>query len=276
MTRASLRFRDRTTLAAEAQHRSAAPFDRRWPGRAARRPPAGGPFPARVRLGLWLARLNGWPRRLLAVALLAAAAVLAIRGTPAPPPPHPGGPGPAAVPVLAAARDLPAGAAFTPASVRTVLLPAGVVPAGALRPGARLAGRTAAGPMRRGELVTDARLLGPGLTAGLSDAESAAVPVRITEGLVVTLVQPGDRVDLLAAVAQGATPAELSGSVPGGVAGAEVARVVADGVRVLAVLPPPAQAPEDGALLVVAVSDAQARGLAGAGQARMSVAVRKP
>ncbi|TQS21394.1 SAF domain-containing protein [Microbispora sp. KK1-11] len=69
---------------------------------------------------------------------------------------------PDGVEVLAAARDL-TGGRLTASDVVVVRLPPDTVPAGAYAPGAPVSGRVLAGPLRRGELLTDARLLGPGL-----------------------------------------------------------------------------------------------------------------
>ncbi|MFG1827178.1 SAF domain-containing protein [Microbispora bryophytorum] len=69
---------------------------------------------------------------------------------------------PDGVEVLAAARDL-AGGRLTASDVVVVRLPPDTVPAGAYVPGTPVSGRLLAGPLRRGEPLTDARLLGPGL-----------------------------------------------------------------------------------------------------------------
>ncbi|GAB3908715.1 SAF domain-containing protein [Microbispora bryophytorum] len=69
---------------------------------------------------------------------------------------------PDGVEVLAAARDL-AGGRLTASDVVVVRLPPDTVPAGAYVPGVPVSGRLLAGPLRRGEPLTDARLLGPGL-----------------------------------------------------------------------------------------------------------------
>ncbi|WP_329519477.1 SAF domain-containing protein [Spirillospora sp. NBC_01491] len=106
-------------------------------------------------------------------------------------------PGPAAsVRVLAAARDLPGGTRLKAADVRPLFLPPGSVPAGALR--SRVVGRVLAGPMRRGEPLTDARFVGGGLLKGYGP-ETVATPVRIADASAVRLVRTGDRIDVLTA-----------------------------------------------------------------------------
>ncbi|SFF83014.1 Flp pilus assembly protein CpaB [Actinopolymorpha cephalotaxi] len=159
-------------------------------------------------------------RRLVAAGLAAAGVALALHLLAPEPPPT--------VTVLAAARDLPGGAPLSPGDLREVALPPHVVPAGVLRPGDPRAGGSAgrgavlAGPVRTGEPLTDARLLGPDLLARVrSTAQVVAAPVRVADPGSLALVRPGDRIDLLAAetdVDQAARPA----------------RVVATQVRVLA------------------------------------------
>jgi Flp pilus assembly protein CpaB len=216
----------------------------------------------RVALARIAARAAGWPRRIAVVVLLLAAAVLALRpqatGSPA-------APGVATTAVVVAARDLAAGTELAAADVRTVPMPVGVVPAGASRRAAGLIGRIAAGPIRRGEPLTDARVVGPGLTAGLGTGESAVVPVRLADPDAAALVRAGDRVDVLG------TPVAPDGDQA--TAGDTVA--VASGVRVLAVLG--SRDPADGVVLVVATTPETARSLAGAAvRHRLTVNVRPP
>lgn len=92
-----------------------------------------------------------------------------------------------------AARDLPAGTTLTSADVVTVAVPPGATPDGAL---ADPTGATLAAPLRRGEPVTDLRLVGPGLTAGHPDL--TAVPVRLPDAGMAGLLHVGDTVDLYA------------------------------------------------------------------------------
>lgn len=157
--------------------------------------------------------------------------------------------------VVAAARDLPAGAEVTAADLTTVALPVAVVPSGALRSTAEVAGRVLAGPVRAGEALTDVRLLGAALVA---EPGQVAVPVRVAEPALPLLVQAGDRVDVLA------TPVD---------APAAAARAVVTDVAVLAV--PGATDSADGALLVVAAGPGAAAELAAAAvSSRLSVVVR--
>src|SRR6186997_837466 len=84
-------------------------------------------------------------RRRLLAALFALVAVWAgLRATAAPAPPL--------VPVTVAAHDLGAGAVLRPADVTTVGFAPGTVPAGHVRDPV---GRQLAGPLRRGQPITD-------------------------------------------------------------------------------------------------------------------------
>ncbi|GAA2759044.1 Flp pilus assembly protein CpaB [Actinopolymorpha rutila] len=167
-----------------------------------------------------VARAISRHRRLVAAGLAAAGVALALHLL-APEPPR-------TVTVLAAARDLPGGAPLTAGDLHEVALPPHVVPSGVLLPGDSRAGRPGrrgavlAGPVRAGEPLTDARLLGPDLLARVrSSTQVVAAPVRVADPGSLALVRPGDRIDLLAAetgVDQAPRPA----------------RVVATHVRVLA------------------------------------------
>ncbi|MFI6511591.1 flagellar biosynthesis protein FlgA [Streptosporangium sp. NPDC050855] len=157
--------------------------------------------------------------------------------------------------VLVAARDLPGGALkasdLTPAALRP-----DTVPDGALRPGMPFAGRVLAGPARRGEPLTDVRLLGPGLLAAHGPG-TVATPVRVADPETARLLSPGDVVDVLAAAST------WDGAVP--------ATTVAEDVTVLAI---PAGDSNGGALVVLATTSDQATGLASAqAGGRLSVTI---
>jgi hypothetical protein len=97
--------------------------------------------------------------------------------------------------VLAAARDLPGGVALGGADVRTVNLPAELVPAGAVKAATEVGGRILAAPTRSGEPLTDARFVSPGLAGGLSSG-LVAYPLRLDDAEVAALLRVGDRIDL--------------------------------------------------------------------------------
>jgi pilus assembly protein CpaB len=205
-----------------------------------------------------LRRALGWRRRLLSAGLLAGAMAVALQVL-APPPP-------ATVPVLVAARDLAAGAALTRADLRVAHRPPASLPAGALTSQAAATGRPVSSAVRRGEVLTDVRLAGADSVRGLGDGVVAA-PVRIADADSAALLRPGDLVDVLAAATSpGATGDE--------------ARLVASAVRVLSA-PRPAggglgsSVLGEGALLLVATTQATAQRLAGAAVGdRLSVVLR--
>lgn len=209
----------------------------RTPRRAGRRSAA-------VRFGRWLSR-----NRRLAVALLfcAAAAITVHQLTPAPV--H-------TVTALAAARDLPAGSALAASDLAHVQVPPDMMAAGFLRGESELAGKQLAAPLRKGQLLTDAQLLGPGLLAGTPPG-SAAVPLRMADPSSIQLVAPGQLVNVVLTAANGfdqQSPSEvLAASVPvlwtsgkGGQSGQWLGTAETDG------------------LIVVAASAEQAARLAGA------------
>jgi Flp pilus assembly protein CpaB len=191
----------------------------------------------------------------LLAALCASAAVAAALSALAPSPPT-------AVQVLSAARDLAGGTRLAPDDLRVVGLAAGVVPSGALRGDADVTGRVLAGPVRRGEPLTDVAFVGSSLAAVAGDG-LVATPVRLADAGAAALLHPGDVVDVLAA----------STSDSGGA----TAPVVASGVRVLSVPDPETSASglEEGALAVLATRPSVAAALARAAVvARLSVTIR--
>lgn len=137
-------------------------------------------------------RAVGWHRRLFASGLLAGSVALALSALdPAPP---------TTVRVVAAARDLSGGARLTLDALRTTELPPAAVPHGAVRHPEQLVGRVLAAPVRRGEIMTDVRVVGAPLLRSYGEG-LVAVPVRIADGASVALLQPGDVIDVLAAAA---------------------------------------------------------------------------
>ncbi|MFO7300770.1 MAG: Flp pilus assembly protein CpaB [Actinomycetes bacterium] len=161
------------------------------------------------------------------------------------------------VEILVAARDLPGGP-LTAADVTSARFPPDVLPAGVLRPGAQVTGRVLASPMRAGEPLTDARLLGPGLLAGYG-THLLATPVRIADADAAKLLSPGDTIDVLSA------PTDLTDRPT-------AALPVAQNVRVITT---PTGDSDTGALVVLATTPAQAAHLALAqASGRLSVAIR--
>lgn len=99
--------------------------------------------------------------------------------------------------ILTAAHDLPAGRTLIASDLVTKTIPGDLVPEGALAPGAAILGRTLTSAARKGEIITDARVLSPGLLRGTSGL--VADPVRIADPASVSLLRVGDHVDVIAA-----------------------------------------------------------------------------
>lgn len=100
--------------------------------------------------------------------------------------------------VAIAARDLSPGTPLTADDVRMENRSAATLPDGA-HTDLEVIGSTLAGPARRGEVLTDARVLGPRL-AGLSAGRDArVVPLHLADAAVLDLIRTGDVVDILGA-----------------------------------------------------------------------------
>jgi pilus assembly protein CpaB len=165
--------------------------------------------------------------------------------------------------IVTAARDLQPGVTLTAADLRQVRFTTAQLPAGAIAQPAAAIGRRLGSAIRRGEPLTDVRLDDAGALASPGNG-LVAMPIRLADTRAAELLQPGMRVDVLAA---SATSAEL-----GAASSIEPAVVVALGVTVVAV-PNPAAATglaasdtdplsQDGALVVLATTPEQARLLA--------------
>lgn len=186
---------------------------------------------------------------------------------------HGAGPAPPPVPLvaaLAASHDLPVGAVLHAADLRPVRLPSAAVPAHAFTDRAALVGRQLSGPIRRGEVLTDVRVRGPGLAAGLSSTGMVAVPLRLADPGAATLLRAGDRVDVLV------VPDRPDGPEPP-TDGEPEARLLASGLAVLAVPDAASDPLGDATLVVVAAPNAVARRIAGASPGnRLTVTLRPP
>jgi Flp pilus assembly protein CpaB len=105
--------------------------------------------------------------------------------------------------VVVTVRDLDPGTALSATDVTLSRRPAAVVPDGALTGVEAAVGATLAGPSRRGEVLTDARVLGSRLAQLSAGPDARTVPVRLAEAAVLDLIRPGDIVDVLGAPAAG-------------------------------------------------------------------------
>lgn len=180
-------------------------------------------------------------RRVAAVLLVLAAAVVAVR----PPPQARGEP---TVPVLVTTRDLPPGAALSRADVRVVDLPESLRPDGALTAAAEITARVLTGAAARGEPLTTARLVGrenTRLTTG--DPAATAVPVRLADPEVAALLTPGARVDVVTVSPDNAAAGVL---------------LAADATVVAVHEPPAPAADQPGRLVLLAVPRQEATRLA--------------
>jgi Flp pilus assembly protein CpaB len=103
------------------------------------------------------------------------------------------------VEVVVATRDLTPGAALTPDDVRIEKRLATTLPDGSQADLSAVVGSTLAGPTRRGEVLTDVRLLGSRLAASTAGPGARIVPLHLADGALIDLVRAGDVVDVLAA-----------------------------------------------------------------------------
>lgn len=135
-------------------------------------------------------------RRVAAGGLVLLAGVAALR-----PDPDDGG-----ATVVVASHDLMPGTELTADDVRLETHSAPTVPDGSQSDIAAVVGSTLAGPARRGEVLTDVRLLGRRLAESAAGPDARIVPVHPADSALIDLVRPGDVVDVVAAT-EGSTQA---------------------------------------------------------------------
>ena len=133
-----------------------------------------------------LARAVSWHRRKLAVVAAVAAILLGISAARPPEPPS--------VEVVRAVRDIPAGTALTAGDLRTDRIPLSAAPASPLTDAAAAVGRTAAGSIGDGQVLTATNLGTPRAGPG-----RVIAPLRLADSQVAQLLRVGDRVDVIAA-----------------------------------------------------------------------------
>jgi Flp pilus assembly protein CpaB len=112
--------------------------------------------------------------------------------------------------VLVAARDLGSGTALSVDDVRQEKRSATTVPDGSQADLNTVLGSTLASPTRRGEVLTDVRLLSSRLAESTAGPGARIVPLHLADSALIDLVRVGDVVDVLAAPSgepQSPTPA---------------------------------------------------------------------
>ncbi len=167
-------------------------------------------------------------RRVAAGGLVLLAAVAALR-----PDPSDG-----RVDVVVAARDLAPGLELAAADLRVESRSATTIPDGSQSNTDDLVGATLTGPARRGEVLTDVRVLGSRLADAAVGPDSRIVPVHPTDAALLDLVRPGDVVDVLALSESAGSPAE------------ERPRVVATNAVVVLVSPKTKEVGREGVVLI--------------------------
>jgi Flp pilus assembly protein CpaB len=155
--------------------------------------------------------------------------------------------------VVVAARDLRPGTALTLDDVRIEKRLAAMVPDGSQANVGAVVGSTLAGPTRRGEVLTDVRLLGSRLAESTAGPGARIVPLHLADSALTDLVRVGDVVDVLAAPA---TDSQATGQA--------LSRVVAtDAVVVLVSAKPKVQAADSDRVVLVALPARVANTVAG-------------
>jgi Flp pilus assembly protein CpaB len=101
--------------------------------------------------------------------------------------------------IVVAAHDLSPGAALDADDVAIRTVSATTAPDGARHRIDEIVGNTLAGPARRGEALTDVRLLGPRLAEASAGPDARIVALPLAEAALLDLVRPGDVVDVVAA-----------------------------------------------------------------------------
>lgn len=128
-------------------------------------------------------------RRVTAGALVVLAGVAAIRS----------GPQGDWAEVVVASRDIAPGTTLTADDVALETRLTETVPDGSANDVSSVLRTTLAGPARRGEVLTDVRLLGSRLTEAAAGADARIVGVHPADAALIDLVRPGDVVDVVAA-----------------------------------------------------------------------------
>jgi Flp pilus assembly protein CpaB len=155
--------------------------------------------------------------------------------------------------VVVATHDLQPGIRLTAGDVSLEKRLAATVPDGARPTVDDVVGATLAGPARRGEVLTDVRLLGPRLAESAGGPDARIVPLHLTDSALLDLLRAGDVVDVLAS------------GPPNAPAGVESAPhvVATDAVVVLVSAKPAQRGPGNDRVVLVALPAATAHRVAG-------------
>lgn len=111
--------------------------------------------------------------------------------------------------VVVTVRDLAPGIELTTADVSVEARAVPAVPEGAHTRVDAVVGSTLAGPARRGEVLTDVRVLGPRLAESAAGPDARIVPIPLADAALMDLLRPGDVVDIVSAPSDESTEASL-------------------------------------------------------------------
>ncbi|MBF9520297.1 flagellar biosynthesis protein FlgA [Mycobacterium sp. MHSD3] len=159
-------------------------------------------------------------RRIAAAILVLFAAVLAFRPDPAND----------RVEVMVAVHDLHPGTILTGDDVRPERRSSTILPDGVSTNAGTIVGATLAGPVRRGEMLTDLRVLGPRLAESAAGKDARIVPVPLGDAATVDMIRTGDIVDILTVADRGPGAPDIAPPEPA---------VLATGAVVVLVSPKP-------------------------------------
>jgi Flp pilus assembly protein CpaB len=182
-------------------------------------------------------------RRTLAAGLVVVAGVAALRSDP----------GGDRAEVVVAVRDLRPGAELTADDVDIASRLTASIPDGSQADLGMVVGSTLAGPARRGEVLTDVRLLGRRLAESTVGPEARIVGLHPADGALADLVRPGDVVDVVAAPTNSTSDSEARPSI-----------IARDAIVVLVSATQKAQPAAGDRLVLVALPAAAAIAVAGA------------
>ncbi|MFM8600139.1 MAG: SAF domain-containing protein [Mycobacterium sp.] len=155
--------------------------------------------------------------------------------------------------VVVAAEDLRPGVHLSADHLRLEKRLAATLPDGALRDITAVLGATLAGPARRGEVLTDVRVLGSRLAGLAAGPDARVVPLHLANPALAEVIRAGDVVDVLG-----------SGAAAGRAESTARPRVIAANAMVVSVTARAAPGGADDRIVLVALPAAAATALAAA------------